>query len=233
MRLKILIRSRRQFISYAIILLTSFIVVGEENENARQFDEQAMSSYSESDDFSYMNLTVRPPSIWQRLKWWFGDLIAKIFSNPNSPWLSRIIFYCLLFVVLGGAIFYMLRLKYGRAVSSESKYTSSINTGALKSTKAIDFDKLIDEAQRTKNFKLAIRYVYLKSLAFLASQELIKLKDWKSPYDYERELKSEMVPIYVGLTHLFEYVWYGDFDAGESEFERGSDLAKQLENKAK
>lgn len=209
------------------VLVGALFAVAEQ-PSSRSFEEEEMKAYMEMDEFSYMNLTVRPPSIWERLQWWFAGLIAKIFGNPNSPWLTKIVFYVLLFVVLGVAVFYVLRLKYGSGVTSESRYSSIAGVGALENTKAVDFDKLIEEARKNEEFRLAIRYQYLKSLQFLATEELIKLRDWKSPYDYKRELKVELVPIYSKLSELFEFVWYGDFNAGEKELNSSSDLLVEL-----
>lgn len=232
MRLRILIRSSRRTFLIFFALLASFFAGGEQSDS-RSFDRLEMKLYSEMDDFSYMNLTVRPPSIWQRLQWWFANLVSKIFSNPNSPWLSNVIFYGLLFFVLGLAIFYILRLRYVSAVSSESKYSGTPGIASLSVAKTQDFDKLIEEARKNQEFKLAIRYLYLKSLHFLAINDLIKLKDWKSPFDYKQELQKELVPAYADLSELFEFVWYGDFDAGEKELKKGSELLVELERNAK
>ena len=92
-----------------------------------------------------------------------------------------------------------------------------------------DFDQLIRDALGQDNFKLAIRYLYLKSLISLAKQGLLSLKDWKSPFDYQRELKGEKASLYREMSVLFEYVWYGDFEATQSDYERGESLTHQLE----
>ncbi|MEQ9404034.1 MAG: DUF4129 domain-containing protein [Cyclobacteriaceae bacterium] len=224
-------RSRR-FLFFLFILISSF-TSGSNELTLRQFDDEAMTTYSESGAFSYMELRVRPPSIWQRLQWWFGNLLAKIFSNPNAPWLSDLIFYGLLFLVVGVAIFYIVKLRYGGGIISNSRHFHSGNVPAIDSVKTTDFDSLIEDSLKAKNFKLAIRYIYLKSLAFLAEKELVRLKDWKSPYDYEKELSTDLIPVYRDLSQLFEYVWYGDFNAKEADFRKGSELLVKIKEEAK
>lgn len=158
-------------------------------------------------------------------------MFQRIFLNPNTPLLTRILYYLILLIVIGAAVFYIVKLRFAGALSPDSPaYKSGIQ--GLKQTKDEDFDRLISESLESKNFKLAIRYLYLKTLITLSKKELVKLKEWKSPYDYERELKSEAATNYKELARLFEYVWYGDFEAGEGEFARGNELSKLLEKVA-
>lgn len=224
-------RNRKTFLVF-FVMFASLFVTGEQPPS-RYFDSQEMASYLEMDDFSYMSLTVRPPSIWERLQWWYAGLISRFLANPNSSFFTNFLFYGLLFLVLGVAIFYMLRLKYAKAISSETKHSGTVGVASINANTAQDFDKMIEEARSNKEFKLAIRYLYLKSLYHLAANDLVKLKNWKSPHDYKRELAGDLVPIYIQLSDLFEFVWYGDFDAGEKELNEGSALLMELEGKAR
>ena len=190
-----------------------------------------MEQYAGDNSFKYMNYTVKPPSIWEHMSWWFQNLLQRLFLNPNTPLYTRILYYLILILVIGAALFYVVKLKYAGALSPESSaYKSGVQ--GLKETKEEDFDRLISESLEGKNFKLAIRYLYLKTLVMLSKKELVKLREWKSPYDYERELKSDAATSYKELARLFEYVWYGDFEAGEGEFARGNELSKRLEQAA-
>ena len=222
--------SRKLFTKVVFVFFFSMAISGEKNHLAGKFDESEMSAYSESDDFSYMHLIVQPPTIWQRLKSWVAAFIVKIFSNPNTPWLSGVVFYSILLVVLGSAIFYILRLRYGGAISSESGHFKTLGGANEQSARGLDFEQLVNDSLRDQNHRLAIRYIYLRTLVFLSSKGKIKLKDWKSPYDYQNELNDEIAPPYAALTHLFEHVWYGGFNAGNREFDEGKQLAKKIED---
>lgn len=187
-----------------------------------------MESYAAQKDFDYMNYTIKPPSVWERLSWWFQNMFQRIFANPNAPWMTRIVYYVLLLLVLGLAIFYIVRLRYGGALAPDY-HTISRGTVGIEHSKAEDFDRLISEARKERNFKLAIRYLYLKSLVALAKKELVQLRDWKSPYDYSRELQGDAANSYGEIARLFEYVWYGDFEPNEEDFLRGNALCHKLE----
>ena len=218
-----------KYIFLFTFILVSLTSLSADNDNPiRSFDQAEMQSYAESSDFDYMNLVIQPPSIWQRIRWWFQSLLQKIFTNANATLYVKIVFYIILFTVLGAAVFYIVRLKYGGAITNDSKKIAT-NISFLEHTNVKDFEGMIAGAIRDENYKLAIRYVYLQSLTMLSQRELIKLKDWKSPYDYEKELSTELIAPYKNLSRLFEYVWYGEFEAGEEEYERSYVLAKEME----
>lgn len=187
-----------------------------------------MGAYKEQPEFEYMNYTAQPPSVWERISWWISSIFQELFLNPNTPWITRFFYYLTVIVILGAAIFYIVRLRYGQGIAPDyQSYKSS--AGAMVLEKPQDYNKLIGEALGAQNFKLAIRYLYLRALSDLNARQLIQLKSWKSPMDYQRELKGDAAGTYQELARLFEYVWYGDFDADKTEFEAGNQLASKLE----
>lgn len=72
-------------------------------------------------------------------------------------------------------------------------------------------------------WRLALRALYLATLARLAAEELISLAKFKTNLDYERELRRralsrvEIVARFVTRRRSFEDVWYGRAAAGEAE----------------
>ncbi len=189
-----------------------------------------MKEYKQQNEFGYMRYVATPPSIWERLSWWFQSMLERIFMNPNTPWLVRIMYYGILMLIVGAAIWYIVRLRYGRALLPNSN-SYRVGVDQIKNIEVEDFDSLIHDAVKENKFSLAIRYEYLKALSFLARNELIKLKESKSPLDYERELSVELSKDYKELAKLFEYVWYGEFEAGEKEYKEGNALSNLLEQK--
>ena len=214
-----------------ISLLFVIVSLSGQPDSPREFDPEIFEKYAAQRDFEYMKYTAKPPSVWDRISWWFQSIISRFFMNPNTPWLTQIAYYLLLLLVLGLAIFYIIRLRYGGGLATDyQRHHIAIND--LQNSKIEDFDQLIDTAIKKEDFRLAIRYVYLNTLYILSSKGLIKLKDYKSPYDYEGELRSELVESYRQIARLFEYVWYGDFEVGEEEYKQGVVLFNRLERTA-
>ena len=194
----------------------------------RRFDPDEMEAYAEQRDFSYMSYVATPPSVWERLSWWFQSMLQRIFLNPNTPWLTQIAYYLIVVAVLGLATFYIIRLRYGGGMTAD--YQSFTSVTGMDTSNVEDFDNLLTNALEQQNYKLAIRYIYLRSLASLARRDMIMLKDWKSPYDYSQELQGDIASTYMEMARLFEFVWYGDFAAGKKEYDEGAILCAKLEN---
>jgi len=83
-----------------------------------------------------------------------------------------------------------------------------------------NLDDLIAQAIQQKDYRLAIRYNYLKILKKLMEEGLIKWRADKTNRDYLNELKnSQRVSTFKNLTFLYDYIWYGKFPAGEKELQ--------------
>ena len=83
----------------------------------------------------------------------------------------------------------------------------------------MDFPALIDQAERQQNYRLAIRYQYLQSLAMLELAGKIKLKDEKTNREYLREIgQGETGTLFARLVYGFEYIWYGEFLPDEKQY---------------
>jgi hypothetical protein len=72
------------------------------------------------------------------------------------------------------------------------------------------------EALTTKGeLRLAMRALYLATLAYLAEHEMITIEIYKSNREYERELRrrahehKELLVIFSESLNLFERAWYG------------------------
>lgn len=90
---------------------------------------------------------------------------------------------------------------------------------AAEAAGGYDFSGSLEEALRHRDFRLAIRLYYLEMLRQLSDTGLVDWHPDKTNRHYYREIPLPAVRNSFGrLTTLFEYVWYGGFDAGEAHF---------------
>lgn len=83
--------------------------------------------------------------------------------------------------------------------------------------KTINFDELIAREIDNKQYKLAIRYLFLKSLKLLSENGLIELRNNKTNYQYLSEIKNDQIAdTFRNTTSSFEWIWYGDFPVNEA-----------------
>ena len=72
--------------------------------------------------------------------------------------------------------------------------------------------------------RLAVRALYLATLAKLAEYDMITIEAYKSNRDYEGELKrraheyKELLSIFSSSLNFFERVWYGMYRIEPADF---------------
>jgi hypothetical protein len=83
----------------------------------------------------------------------------------------------------------------------------------------INFSERLNEAIEHKNYRMAVRLLYLQTLKNLTDSGLIRWQPDKTNRQYAHELTGN--PRRLGfeqLTTQFEYTWYGDFPVDEVRF---------------
>ncbi len=131
----------------------------------------------------------------------------------NSPFIT-----VLLWILAGGFvlfIIYSLFLKDGmfRRNTKSTAGTSSGEMEAAEVKPGTDMDNLIAQALRDNNFRLAVRYQYLKNLHKLAEKGFVQYAVDKTNYQYVNELTNAgLRNEFAGITLNYEYVWYGEFE---------------------
>lgn len=126
-------------------------------------------------------------------------------------WIAAILF--LLFIV------YRLFAK-GNIFKGRDAKTPAIEADEETPVNSDDYDRLISQAIANSNFRLAVRYLYLKTLHLLAAANFINLSPDKTNYQYIREMsKHSTYKDFISLTSSYEHVWYGKFDVDKKLFE--------------
>ncbi len=93
--------------------------------------------------------------------------------------------------------------------AAENKEDADLAPGA-------DMDTLIANALRNGNYRLAVRYQYLKCLHRLCDRNILQFAADKTNYQYVQEIgNAALRNDFAGLTLHYEYVWYGEFAIDE------------------
>jgi hypothetical protein len=186
----------------------------------KQFDAKHINAYQNDRDFTYENTKAKSGGLSGLL----GFLLDEFFGRINKVHLGSITLYDVLFygVMFFAAImivlqFFKIRVSGlftagGADIISHQSFTENVHE--------LDFDKLIQEAISTANFRLATRLHYLKMLKRLSDSGLINWQKNKTNFEYYYELKGEeRRKQFYALTRLFESVWYGNFEISEAAFD--------------
>jgi hypothetical protein len=202
----------------------------------RHFDKDALTRYSKRPEFQYHE-DIAEPSLWTRFWRWFWSLfdfseIKPVNAGGFWPFVLMILKYLFLIVGIGAIIFVILKMigidlinLFGRkSVQATLPYTES-----LENIHEINFDTEIENAINTRNYRLAVRLLYLKCLKQLNDANLIDWQPDKTNHNYINELGSNpQSGAFKNLTRQFEYVWYGEFPIDGDLFKNINTMFQQF-----
>lgn len=144
------------------------------------------------------NEPVKPPDLS------FLDTLFTIFKIVLVVLALAVVIFIVYKLFLGkSALFVRSRKNIDTAIDIEEETIS-----------ADKYDGLIKNAEGTKNFRLAVRYLYLQSLHQLAQKGYIQPGTEKTNYQYAGELrmaKPVLARPFADLTYKYEYIWYGEY----------------------
>jgi hypothetical protein len=178
---------------------------------------------------------------------WLESLLPESKGQPVSGdknWKTpvRIVLLLLLFLFLAIMAFIFIRIWQRRRV----KLVETISTSAIpvpdltdEKVKADDLStnrwlSLAGELADKGELRLAMRALYLATLAHLADHEMITIESYKSNREYEDELKRrahehrELISIFSNSLNVFERAWYGMYQIAHSEFDSFSLNQKRI-----
>lgn len=159
---------------------------------------------------------------------WMADIFGFDIDFIDYKTLEYIVYGLLGIIVLYLLIKFLLENPVSSVFKTETKAIDGFSF-IEENIEKIDFDQLIANALKENNYRLATRYLYLKSLKTLAHNNLI---DWhydKTNSDYLNEIKDlQLKALFKRVSYIYEYVWYGEFPIDEEKFNKNKVDFKQL-----
>jgi hypothetical protein len=120
--------------------------------------------------------------------------------------------------------FILYRLFLAEGVFKRRSVSNKNNEAAVEEeiiTNESDFDALIRQALQSSNYRLAVRYQYLRTLHLLAGKNLVSLAPDKTNFNYVSEITNrDHRNAFAALTLNYEYVWYGEFDIDKNIYDK-------------
>lgn len=211
------------------MLLLFCLPADDVNLPERRFDQEAMKEYRADRTFDYSTEYAQSNAWLTMLMVIFFQKLAEFLQVTEVHTLFPVIFRILIFVLIAGLIYFLIKNKYGGLFIRESKQVFS-PVVSVAGDGVVDYDRLIRDCLDDEAYSLAIRYRFLKTLHSLHELNTIKITPWKAPMDYLRELKAEKKTGFGQLVNIFESTWYGDYPADESVYQEVHSLAKSLLN---
>jgi hypothetical protein len=184
--------------------------------NIRLLSDSILEKYKNDPAFKYDNKSNEPEDWISKIKNWINQQLSIIWSSKTYSALLNYFYYGLMIIALILIIRGLIKadrrgLLFGKVVNNDVKMIEN-----NEDINQLNFDDLITSAMDNKQYKLAIRYLFLKSLKLLADKRLIELRNNKTNNQYVSEIKnSQIANAFQRTAFSFEWTWYGDFPLDE------------------
>lgn len=145
----------------------------------------------------------------------------KSSSSPRSSSGSsgNVLLILLLFAALVIILMIVLKLRPGSLFRRSAEKDLAPVEEAAEDIHKIHFESELDKAIRLKNFRLALRIMYLETLKKLTDKNMIAWRPEKTNWDYVRELNDpQLKKPFTEITNAYDYAWYGEFAIDEPLF---------------
>ena len=178
---------------------------------------------------------------------WLEGLLPKREGQPaaaDKNWKTpvRIVLLLVSILLLAVMIFIFIRIwqrRQTKPVEVISAPAEPVPDLTDEKIKADDLStnrwlSLATELADKGDLRLAMRALYLATLAHLADREMITIESYKSNREYENELRRrahehrELISIFSSSLSLFERIWYGMYPVVRSEFDSFSQNQKRM-----
>lgn len=150
---------------------------------------------------------------------WYYKLIRAVFLFFESGW-GQLLLWCLVAGIILLIVLRILRLnghlfflrKKRKLPVGEDETAGNLSTA--------DWEKVMEDAVKNGNYRLAIRFAYHYLIHLMWSRNLIQFEPTKTNDQYIHELSSTTwFSPFVQMTRKYEKVWFGGFEVDRTIFE--------------
>jgi len=187
--------------------------------NVRKPSESKMTDLKKFKDYQYDIQELQLiDTWWQRFLKRFSNWFSHLFTGVGNPTFWKIIAYVFIASVVVYVTLKFMGLDF-RGIYRKKNDNEIPYQRLAENIHAILFTEAITEAITQKNYRLAVRLYYLKTLKELADCKMIDWRINKTNRSYVYELNSPTLRAdFEKITLQFEYTWYGDFPVDEAQF---------------
>jgi hypothetical protein len=175
--------------------------------------------YQKQKEYQYREVkNTSSSSFWDGIDNWLAHIIHKLFYSKGTVAFWKFFPYFVAAIILSGLFWYFNR--YGANKILGRSPSGFINSGLLTDNiHELDFDALISDAEKNRNYRWAMRWHYLNYLKQLDEREIIKWATHKTNTDYRREIKmEEQRAKFRRIARLYEDAWYGEWNVTATDY---------------
>lgn len=189
----------------------------------RAVPDSVISKLQKQKEFAYAN----DPAYWKK---------DKPTEDEGSDWLGYLITsdwfrYLILTLMIAVLLFAVIRIAVSNRLLMFSGRKRSANAEEDELLQKENLASMIQEAEAQNNFRVAVRYRYMKVLQDMDERKIISLNAQNTNWDYVNRMGSHPLKNkFLLLTRAYEYVWYGEFELNTEQYGYLKTEFQQFEN---
>ena len=185
----------------------------------RVIPQQKIDNYRSQPSYNYDEDPNYSESLLDRLWFRFKAWLRSILGASGYSTLAEIIYYALIILAIAAVVILAIRAQgHNPFARTERRSKTALAADLIDENSSVEsIESLIDKAEQSNDYRLAVRLHYLKALRLLDSAEKIIWRSGKTNHDYLLEIKEGILKEeFDNLNYIYEYSWYGQFEI-ESE----------------
>ncbi len=180
-------------------------------------DKAKIEEFQNDKRFDYKRVE-RGPSLWDTIKYRIMRFFGELFGTAFESGVPSIIVILVIVLIICAIILKVAGVDYRTILGKKKIDTPEIDI-YTENVHEMDFDTLITNALKNKNYRLAIRFLYLKNLKALSDKEIIEWNAHKTNYSYQHDISNNTLRSkFLETTLIFDYIWYGEFPVDEGRY---------------
>lgn len=191
----------------------------------RQVPDRKVKELKSDDNYWYVdqapsgNRESSPPGVNQKGEKERQERITRS-RQINFPSWVRVLFWIILIGVFLALLIWFLATSDINLFRKKPKpIEEQVKGQPTENIFEMNFEREIQKAVGTKNYRLAVRLMYLRTLRDLSNRNLINYTHEKTNSDYLFQLAgTSYYNNFFKLTRSFDYTWYGRFELSEDGF---------------
>lgn len=198
------------------------------NITQKKFDVKSIEKYKSDKEFDYTEQTEKPePTFLEKVLNWLGRQFLRflewLFGVKYAKGILATILTALPYVIAGLVLFLLIKFFVKTKIKSAVSLTNNKSVVNFSEDEKLlqnaDLDALIKKSISDNDFRLAVRFLYLKTLKQLTDKKLVVWEKQKTNEDYTNEISvKQLKNAFENITRLYDFVWYGDFKINEVQF---------------
>ena len=191
----------------------------------KHFSPEFRNNYK-GEEFTYT--TVKPKeSLWNRFWRKISRFLESIFGKPDTESAGafagaflRIGAILISALVLYFLVRYLISKEGNFFFSKKNRKIPLESSDIEEDIHEINFPQRIAESERSGDFRMATRWLFLSFLKKLSDRNIITWHPEKTNGDYIREIKNPgTAEQFRQLALIFDHVWYGTFDITRQDYQ--------------